>query len=90
MIICQFNRVEWCDGLGGGYADELVSLVVSGKENPEQSLDIVDMLEEVMTDKEPVNLQRNQRTIADHQRHFAIDQVYQRKLLVLNRILRDE
>ena len=71
------------------HAGELVSLIVSGKENPEQRLDIVDMLEEVMTDKEPVTLQRNQRTIADHQRHFAIEQVYQRKLPVLNRILRE-
>lgn len=71
------------------HAGELVSLIVSGKENPEQRLDIVDMLEEVMTDKEPVILQRNQRTIADHQRHFAVEQVYQRKLPVLNRILRE-
>lgn len=72
------------------HAGEVVNLVVSGKESPEQRLDIVDMLEEVMTDQERVTLRGNQRTIADNQRHYAIEQVYQRKLPVLNRILRNE
>jgi len=72
------------------HAGELVNLVISGKENPEQRLDAVDMLEEVMTEKESVTIRRNQRAIADHQRHYAIDQAYGRKLPILNRILRDE
>lgn len=72
------------------HAGELVKLVVSGKENPEQRLDVVDMLEEVMTEKEPVTIRRNQRAIADHQRHYAIDQAYFRKIPILNRIFRDE
>lgn len=71
------------------HAGEVVKLIVTGKENPEQRLDAVDLLVEVMTEKESVIMQRNQRALADHQRHFAIDQAYLRKLPDLNRILRD-
>lgn len=74
----------------GEYSEQVTKLVVSGKENPEQRLDAVDMLEEIMTDKVPVTIRRNQRAITDQQRHHAIEQSYLRKVGDLNRILRDE
>lgn len=72
---------------GGDYEENITRLQVSGKEDPEQRVEVVDLLEEVMTEKQGVTLRRNQRAITDHQRHNAIEQAYLRKIPELNRVL---
>lgn len=69
------------------YDEEIIKLQVSGKSDPDQKTELVDLLQEVMAESQTVTLRRGQRTITDDQRHDAIQQAYSRKLPQLSRIL---
>lgn len=72
------------------YDEEIIKLQISGKSDPDQKTELVDLLQEVMSESQPVTMRRNQRTITDDQRHDAIEQAYHRKLPQLRRILNNE
>ncbi|MGE3548980.1 MAG: DUF6731 family protein [Geobacter sp.] len=72
--------------LGQNSNNEITKLVVSGKDNPDDPRQVVDLLEDVMVEKEGVIL-RTQRRISDLDRHHALTTVYTRKLQALNLIL---
>lgn len=72
--------------LGQNANNEITKLVVSGKDNPDEPRHVVDLLEEVMVEKENVVL-RNQRGITDLDRHHALTTVYLRNLQKLNTML---
>lgn len=74
--------------LGQNQHNEITRLVVSGKDNPDEPRQVVDLLEEVMVEKEDVIL-RNQRRITDADRHHAMTTVYNRKLQTLNTMLNE-
>lgn len=58
--------------------NEIVKLAISGKDNPDESTDVLDLLEDIIVEKEDVNI-RNERRITDQDRHHAITTVYQRR-----------
>lgn len=66
--------------------NEITKLVVSGMDNPDEPRQVVDLLEEVMVEKEDIIL-RNQRRISDSDRHHALTTVYLRKLQSLDTML---
>lgn len=66
--------------------NEIVKLVISGKDNPDEPREVVDLLEEVIVEKEDVNI-RNERRITELHRHQAIETVYARREREMLRML---
>jgi len=69
--------------------NEIVKLSISGKDNPDESTDVLDLLEEIIVEKEDVNI-RNERRITEVDRHHAITTVYQRREQEMIRMLQGD